>query len=79
MPTLSAKTKHYHRERIRSLIVQNPHISAEGVRKALDRHYIGKLLTAIHTERAKRADTWTLRMTHRLNNVWAQFLHHIFD
>jgi hypothetical protein len=69
MPPLSTKTKHYRRERIRSLIVQNPHVSAEGIRKALDaqgltldRHYIGKLLTAIHTERAKRADTWTLNM-----------------
>jgi hypothetical protein len=69
MPPLSTKTKHYHRERIRSLIVQQPHISAEGVRKALDaqgltldRHYIGSLLKAIHTERAKRADTWTLNM-----------------
>ena len=69
MPPLSTKTKHYHRERIRSLIVQNPHISAEGVRKALeqdglplDRHYVGSLLKAIHTERAKRADTWTLNM-----------------
>jgi hypothetical protein len=69
MPPLSTKTKHYHRERIRSLIVQNPHISAESIRKALelqgltlDRHYIGSLLKAIHTERAKRADTWTLNM-----------------
>jgi len=69
MPPLSTKTKHYHRERVRSLIVQNPHISAEGVRKALeqdgltlDRHYVGSLLKAIHTERAKRADTWTLNM-----------------
>jgi hypothetical protein len=69
MPPLSIKTKHYHRERVRSLIVQNPHISAEGVRKALeqdglplDRHYVGSLLKAIHTERAKRADTWTLNM-----------------
>ena len=69
MPPLSTKTKHYHRERIRSLIVQNPHISAEGIRKRLeqdglplDRHYIGSLLKAIHTERAKRADTWTLNI-----------------
>lgn len=69
MPPLSTKTKHYHRERIRSLIVQNPHISAEGIRKALevqgmilDRHYIGDHLKAIHMERAKRADTWTLNM-----------------
>jgi hypothetical protein len=36
MPPLFTKTKHYHRERIRSLIVQNPHISAEDIRKALD-------------------------------------------
>jgi hypothetical protein len=50
MSPLSARTKHYHRVRIRSLIVQNPHISAEGIRKALelqgltlDRHYIGSL------------------------------------
>jgi hypothetical protein len=28
----------------------------------LDRHYIGSLLKATHTERAKRADTWTLNM-----------------
>jgi hypothetical protein len=49
--------------------VQHPHISAEGIRKRLeqdglplDRHYIGSLLKAIHTERAKRADTWTLNM-----------------
>jgi hypothetical protein len=69
MPPLSTKTKHYHRERIRSLIVQNPRISAEGIGKALelqwlalDRHYIGSLLKAIHTGRAKRADTWTLNM-----------------
>src|SRR5580698_6206051 len=69
MPPLSTKTKHYHRERIRSLIVQNPHISAEGIRKhlelqglTLDRHYIGEHVRAIHTERAKRADTWTLNM-----------------
>lgn len=69
MAPLSTKTKHYHRERIRSLIVQNPHISAEGIRKALevrglalDRHYIGSVLKVIHTERAKRADTWTLNM-----------------
>jgi hypothetical protein len=69
MPPLSTKTKHYHRERVRSLLVQHPHISAEGIRKRLeqdglplDRHYIGSLLKAIHTERAKRADTWTLNM-----------------
>lgn len=67
MPKLSLKTKHYHRERIRSVIVQNPHISAEGIRKyleadglKLERHYIGEMLKAIHTERAKRVATWTL-------------------
>jgi hypothetical protein len=69
MPKLSIKTKHYHRERIRSLIVQQPHISAEGIRRhlelqglVLDRHYIGEHVRAIHAERAKRADTWTLNM-----------------
>jgi hypothetical protein len=69
MPALSTKTKHYYRERVRSLIVQNPMISGEGIRRhleaqglTLDRHYINKLVGEIHTERAKRADTWTLNM-----------------
>jgi len=69
MPALSTKTKHYYRERIRSLLVQSPHISGEGIRQrlqqdglTLDRHYIGKLVGEIHSERAKRADTWTLNM-----------------
>ena len=69
MPALSAKAKHYYRERIRSLLVQNPFISGEGIRQrlqqaglTLDRHYIGKLVREIHAERAKRADTWTLNM-----------------
>ena len=67
MPPLSTKTKHYHRERVRSLIVQQPHISAEGIRRALeadglslDRGYVQSLLKAIMSERAKRAETWTL-------------------
>jgi len=40
-------------------------ISGEGIRQHLekqgliiDRHYINKLVNEIHTERAKRADTW---------------------
>jgi hypothetical protein len=28
----------------------------------IDRHYIGKLVDEIHTERAKRADAWTLNL-----------------
>jgi hypothetical protein len=69
MPALSAKTKHYYRERVRSLLVQNPMISGEGIRRhleaqglILDRHYINKLVNAVHSERAKRADTWTLNL-----------------
>jgi hypothetical protein len=67
MPALSAKTKHYYRERVRSLLVQHPQISGEGIRSRLehdglilDRHYINKLVQEIHAERAKRASTWTL-------------------
>lgn len=69
MPELSTETKHYHRQRIRSLIVQQPTISPEGIRRhldqqglTLDRKYIAKHLKAIMVERAKRADTWTLNM-----------------
>lgn len=69
MPALSTKTKHYYRERIRSILVQNPQTSIEGITKRLeqdglklDRHYVGKLVGEIHTERSKRADTWTLNM-----------------
>jgi hypothetical protein len=69
MPALSTKTKHYYRERIRSILVQTPQVSNEGIRQrlqrdglTLDRHYIGKLVGEIHTERSKRADTWTLNM-----------------
>lgn len=67
MPAYSSDTKRYHRERIRSLIVQQPMLSGEGIRKRLemqglplDRNYINDLLNSIHRERAKRADTWTL-------------------
>src|ERR1017187_11010995 len=67
MPALSTKTKHYYRERVRSLLVQNPMISGEGIRRhleaqglILDRHYINKLVNEIHAERSKRADTWIL-------------------
>ena len=69
MPKISAKTKHYYRERIRSILVQTLQVSNEGIRQrlqcdglTLDRHYIGKLIGEIHTERSKRADTWTLNM-----------------
>jgi len=67
MPLVSTKTKHYYRERIRSVIVQNPQISGEGIRVrlqqdglTLDRHYISKLLNEIQAERGKRANTWAL-------------------
>jgi len=69
MPALSTKTKHYYRERIRSVLVQNPQTSIEGITLRLerdglklDRHYVGKLVGEIHTERARRADTWTLNL-----------------
>lgn len=69
MPELSPKTKHYHRERVRSLMVQQPTISIEGIRRhlelqglSLSRHYLASLVKAIHTERIKRADTWTLNL-----------------
>ena len=51
MPNLSAETKHYYRERVRSFLVQNPMISGEGIRRRLeaqgliiDRHYINNSL-----------------------------------
>ena len=69
MPKISTKTKHYYRERVRSLLVQNPMISGDGIQRRLkqdgldlERHYICSLVNAIHAERAKRADTWTLNM-----------------
>jgi hypothetical protein len=67
MPAVSLKTKHYYRERIRSIMVQNPQTSIEGIKQrlelqglVLDRHYVGKLVNEIYTERARRADTWAL-------------------
>jgi hypothetical protein len=67
MPALSSKTKHYYRERVRSVLVQNPMITGEGIRRhletqglVLDRHYISKLVNEIHVERTKRVDTWLL-------------------
>jgi hypothetical protein len=67
MPAVSTKLKHYYRERIRSVLVQHPQTSIEGltVRLAqeglkLDRHYVGKLVKEIYVERTKRADTWLL-------------------
>jgi len=71
MPALSTKTKHYYRERIRSVLVQTlqAQVSNEGIRQrlrrdglTLDRHYIGRLVNKIHVERTKRADTWTLNI-----------------
>jgi hypothetical protein len=67
MPALSVKTKHYYRERIRSILVQNPQTTIEGIKQrleqqglVLDRHYVSKLVGEIHTERTKRANTWML-------------------
>jgi hypothetical protein len=67
MPALSFKTKHYYREHVRSALVQNPMVSGEGIRRALesqglvlDRHYVNKLVKEIPAERARLADTWTL-------------------
>ncbi len=67
MPELSPKTKQYHKQRVRSLMVQQPMITIVGMQKHLDvdglhldRGYIASLVRAIQTERIKRADTWTL-------------------
>jgi hypothetical protein len=67
MPKISADTKRYYRERVRSIMVQEPMISGEGIRRhlekqglVLDRNYINGLVNQIHRERAKRADTWML-------------------
>jgi hypothetical protein len=80
MPALSPKTKHYYRERVRSLLVQNPQISGDGIRRRLeqdgltvDRHYINKLVDEIHTERIKRADTWTPWRSRRSRTPWARW------
>jgi hypothetical protein len=67
MPAYSADTKQYHRERIMSVLVQNPMLAGEQIcRKleqqglVLDRNYINGIVNDIHRERAKRAETWTL-------------------
>ena len=67
MPKISADTKRYYRERVRSIMLQEPMLSGEGIRRRLeqqglviDRNYINGLVNQIHRERAKRADTWTL-------------------
>jgi hypothetical protein len=69
MPELSPKTKQYHKQRVRSLMVQQPTITIEGMRRhlaaqdlPLDRHYIASLVKQIQTERIRRADTWTLNI-----------------
>lgn len=69
MPELSPKTKQYHKQRVRSLMVQRPTITIEGMRRhlsadglPLDRHYIASLVKAIQTERIKRSETWTLNL-----------------
>jgi hypothetical protein len=69
MPELSPKTKQYHKQRIRSLMVQQPMITIVGMQKHLDtdglhldRGYIASLVRAIQTERIKRANTWTLNI-----------------
>lgn len=69
MPAYSSDTKQYHRERVRSIMVQQPMLSGEGIRRQLekqglilDRNYINTLVNQIHRERAKRADTWTLNI-----------------
>lgn len=67
MPKVSVKAKHYYQERIRSVLVQHPQISGEGIKRKLEqqgltlnRHYISSLVNQIHFERAKRADSWIL-------------------
>jgi hypothetical protein len=67
MPELSPKTKQYHKQRVRSLMVQQPTITILGMQKwlehdglHLDRGYIASLCRGIQTERIKRSETWTL-------------------
>jgi len=69
MPKISSDTKRYYRERIRSLMVQSPAISGNGIQRRLDleglhldRNYINSLVNQIHAERAKRADKWMLNL-----------------
>jgi hypothetical protein len=63
MPELSPKTKQYHKQRVRSLMVQHPMITILGMQKQLDadglhlaRTYIASLACPIQTERIKRAE-----------------------
>ena len=58
-----------HKQRVRSLMVRQPTITIEGMRRhlaaqdlPLDRGYIASLVKAIQTERIRRADTWTLNL-----------------
>jgi hypothetical protein len=67
MPAYSSDTKKYHRERVRSIMVQNPMLAGEHIRRkleqqglVLDRNYINGIVNGIHRERARRAETWTL-------------------
>ena len=67
MPAYSTDTKKYHRERVRSIMVQNPMLAGEHIRQklerqglVLDRTYINGIVNDIHRERARRAETWTL-------------------
>lgn len=67
MPKISADSKRYYRERVRSIMVQQPMLFGQRIRRhleqqglILDRNYINGLVNQIHRERAKRADTCTL-------------------
>jgi hypothetical protein len=69
MPELSPKTKQYHKQRVRSIMVQQPMITIVGMQKHLDadglhldRRYLASLVRAIQVERIKRAETWTLNL-----------------
>jgi len=67
MPAYSSDTKKYHRSRVRSIMVQDPMLAGEHIRRrlereglVLDRNYINGIVNDIHKERARRAETWTL-------------------
>lgn len=69
MPKISADSKRYFRERVRSVMVQQPMLSGEGIKRrleqqglVLDRKYINALVSQIHADRARRADTWMLNL-----------------
>jgi hypothetical protein len=64
MPELFPKTKQYHKQRVRGLMVQQPMITILGMQKHLDadglhldRTYIASLVRIIQTECIKRAET----------------------